>query len=183
MTMHGHGWAAGGASFLAMWTVMMVAMMLPSLVPSLSRSGRPLVLALGYFAPWAALGVAVHLAGAVRALSAASGVVVLLAGALQFTAWKAHHLARFRAAAEAGLGEPQSAAAAWRHGLRLGAHCVRSCAGPTAVLLALGVMDLRVMAVVTVAVTAERLAPRGELVARAAGAAAVGAGLVLIASA
>jgi predicted metal-binding membrane protein len=51
------------------------------------------------------------------------------------------------------------------------------------VLLVLGAMDLRVMAVVTVAVTAERVAPRGVLAARVAGVAAVGAGLALIASA
>jgi predicted metal-binding membrane protein len=193
--MHEHGWAAGAASFVATWTVMMAAMMLPSLAPALRRGSRPLVLALGYLSPWAALGVAVHLAGAALAAAAvrrpdlapaipvASGVVVLLAGALQFTAWKAHHLARYRAAADDGRGGSPSAAAAWRHGLRLGLHCIRSCAGPTAVLLALGAMDVRVMAAVTLAVTAERLALRGLLAARVGGAAAVGAGLALIAAA
>jgi predicted metal-binding membrane protein len=44
-------------------------------------------------------------------------------------------------------------------------------------------MDLRVMAVVTTAITIERLAPTGERVARATGAVAVGAGLFLIARA
>ena len=52
-----------------------------------------------------------------------------------------------------------------------------------AMLLALGVMDLRAMAVVTAAITVERLAPAGERVARATGAVAVGAGLLLIARA
>jgi predicted metal-binding membrane protein len=41
-------------------------------------------------------------------------------------------------------------------------------------------MDLYAMAIVTVAVTAERLAPAGERVARAIGAVVVGAGLFLI---
>jgi hypothetical protein len=41
-------------------------------------------------------------------------------------------------------------------------------------------MDLRAMAAVTAAITAERLAPPGEQVARAVGAAAVGTGLLLI---
>jgi predicted metal-binding membrane protein len=49
-----------------------------------------------------------------------------------------------------------------------------------AVLLAVGVMDVRAMAVVAVATTVERLAPGGERVARAVGAAAIGAALLLI---
>ncbi|HEV8260010.1 MAG TPA: DUF2182 domain-containing protein, partial [Burkholderiales bacterium] len=72
---------------------------------------------------------------------------------------------------------------AWRHGLRLGLHCVHCCAGLTAILLVIGVMDLRAMAVVTAAITVERLAPAGERVARVTGAVAVGAGLFLIARA
>jgi predicted metal-binding membrane protein len=50
-------------------------------------------------------------------------------------------------------------------------------------LLALGVMDLRAIALVAAAITAERLAPAGERVARAIGAVVVGAGLFLIARA
>jgi len=50
-------------------------------------------------------------------------------------------------------------------------------------MLAIGVMDLRAMAVISAATTAERLAPAGERVARATGAVAVGAGLLLIARA
>ena len=52
-----------------------------------------------------------------------------------------------------------------------------------AVLLVLGVMDSRAMALVAAAITAERLTPAGEAVARALGAVAVGAGLLLIARA
>ena len=47
-------------------------------------------------------------------------------------------------------------------------------------LLVIGVMDLRAMALVTAAVTAERLAPAGERIARAIGAAIVGTGLLLV---
>jgi predicted metal-binding membrane protein len=49
-----------------------------------------------------------------------------------------------------------------------------------ALLLVIGVMDLRAMAVVTAAINAERLAPAGERVARAIGAVVVVAGLCLI---
>jgi predicted metal-binding membrane protein len=52
-----------------------------------------------------------------------------------------------------------------------------------AILLVIGVMDLRAMALVAAAITIERLAPAGERVARAIGAVAVGVGLLLIARA
>ncbi len=46
-----------------------------------------------------------------------------------------------------------------------------------AILLVIGVMDLRAMALVTAAITVERLAPAGERVARAIGAVVVGGGV------
>jgi predicted metal-binding membrane protein len=52
-----------------------------------------------------------------------------------------------------------------------------------AILLVIGIMDLRAMALVTVAITVERLAPVGARVARATGVVAVAAGLLLIARA
>ena len=67
--------------------------------------------------------------------------------------------------------------------MRLGLHCICCSAGLTAILLVMGVMDLRVMAVVTTAITAERLAPAGERVARAIGVVVVGAGMFLLARA
>ena len=69
---------------------------------------------------------------------------------------------------------------AWRQGVRLGLHCSRCCANLMAILLVIGIMDLRGMAVVTAAVTGERLAPAGERLARAIGAVVVAAGLALI---
>ncbi len=172
---HGHEWTSA-ASFMAMWTAMMVAMMLPSLVPVLARSARPLLFSLGYFSVWAAVGAAVH---SLPAFPLPPGVLLLVAGALQWTTWKARHLEEYRAmAAAAGQTPSRSAAATWREGVRLGACCARSCAGPTLALLALGAMDLRVMVLAGVVVTAERLAPQGLLIARATGAAAVIAGLI-----
>jgi predicted metal-binding membrane protein len=50
-------------------------------------------------------------------------------------------------------------------------------------LLVIGIMELRLMAVVTTAITIERLAPHAERVARTIGAVVVGAGLFLIARA
>ncbi|NPT41765.1 DUF2182 domain-containing protein [Paraburkholderia sp. 1N] len=217
MRMCGQTWPGVAASFLGMWVVMMVAMMLPSLVPMLWRyrdtvggmgetrlGWLTVMVGAAYFFVWTAFGMAVfplgvalaalamELPALARAVPLAIGVIVLIAGALQFTAWKARHLACCREApgrcltlcelpALAAL--PADAATAWRHGLRLGLHCSYCCAGLTTILLVAGVMDLRVMAVVTAAITVERLVPRGERAARVIGAGIVGAGVLLIARA
>jgi predicted metal-binding membrane protein len=208
MKMPGQSWPGAAASFLGMWIVMMAAMMLPSLVPMLlryrqavgvrgeARLGRLTALvAFGYFSVWAAFGMAAFPLGVAsatvemqfpalaRAVPIAAGVVVMIAGVLQFTAWKARQLACCREIPGRGRALPADGGAAWRHGLRLGIQCSSCCAGLTAILLVIGVMDLRAMAVVTAAITGERLAPRGESVARAIGAVIAGAGLLLIARA
>jgi predicted metal-binding membrane protein len=193
MRMPGQTWPGAAAAFVGMWALMMVAMMLPSLVPALRRyrstaSARATALVgVGYFAVWTALGVAVHPIGVLlaeaamawdavsRLVPAATALVVVLAGVVQLTRWKARRLACCHAS------PPRSAVGAWRHGLRLGVDCVICCAGPTAVLLVLGVMDIGVMAVVTLAVSVERLA--GLHAARVAGAVAVAFGLLLVARA
>ncbi len=204
MRMPGQTWPGAAASFLGMWVVMMVAMMMPSLVPMLwryrkaigrtdeSRLGRLTALAgVGYFFVWTVsgmiafpLGVALaavemQLPALARAVPIAVAVIVLIAGALQFTAWKARHLACCREASGRDRRLPADAGTAWRLGLRLGLHCSYCCFGPMMILLVGGVMDLRVMAIVTAAVTVERLAPAGERVARATGTVVVGAGLLL----
>ena len=208
MRMPGQTWAAVGASFIGMWVVMMVAMMLPCLVPMLWRYRQALantgksrlglltaLVGVAYFFVWTVFGTIAFPVGAAlaavemqqpalaRAVPIAVGVVVLIAGALQFTAWKARQLACCRAAPGRGRTLPADAGTAWRYGLRLGLHCSSCCAALTAILLVVGVMDLRVMTVVTAATTLERLAPAGERVARAIGSLVVGAGMLLIARA
>ena len=205
MRVPGQTWLGAAASFVGMWVVMMMAMMLPSLVPTLwryrqavgrmdePRLGRLTALVgVGYFVVWTVFGLAVFPLGAAladvemrepplaRIVPIAVGVVVLIAGALQFTAWKAHHLAGCRQAPGRGRPLPADAGTAWRCGLRLGLHCSHTCAGLMAIWLVIGVMDLGAMAVVTAAITVERLAPAGERIARALGAVSVGAGLFLI---
>jgi predicted metal-binding membrane protein len=115
-----------------------------------------------------------------RAVPSAIGWVVSIAGSFQLTAWKARSLACCRAAPGPGGRLASDAGTAWRHGLRLGFQCGFCCAGLTAILLVLGVMDLRAMAVVTAAMAVERLAPSGVLIARGIGAVAVAAGPILI---
>src|SRR5215213_744726 len=208
MRMPGQSWRGAAASFLAMWVVMMVAMMLPSLVPVLRHYRRvvdtmgdahtgwlTMLVGAGYFFVWTVLGIAVfplgvalvaiemRLPALARGVPIAIGVVVLIAGALQLTGWKTRHLACWREAPAHRRGLSADGGAAWRYGVRLGVHCSRSSAGLTASLLVVGVMDLRAMAVVTAAITLERVAPAGERVAQAIGGVALAAGTVMIARA
>jgi len=208
MRMPGQTWPGAAASFIGMWIVMMMAMMLPSLVPMLwryrqavgstgeTRLGRlTAIVGMGYFFVWTLFGMAAFPLGVAlaavemqqsalaHAVPIAAGVVVLIAGALQLTAWKARHLAYCREAPGRAHTLPADAGTAWRHGLRLGLHCSLCCVGLMAILLVIGVVDLRAMAVVATAITVERLAPAGERVARGTGAVVVGAGLLLIARA
>jgi len=205
MRMPGQTWADATASFIGMWVVMMVAMMLPSLAPTLWRYRQSIgraretlrgrltaLVGLGYFFVWTLFGLAVFPLGVAaasiemerpalaRAVPIAAALVVLIAGALQFTKWKAQHLTSCREAPGRDYILPTHEGAAWQLGLHFGLHCGFSCANLTAILLVLGVMDLRAMALVTAAITAERLAPAGEHIARAIGGVVVSAGLFLI---
>jgi predicted metal-binding membrane protein len=204
MRMPGQTWPGAASSFLAMWIVMMVAMMLPALLPVLRRyresvgaasrtPGRLTALVgAGYFIIWTAFGAAVYPVGAAlaalamqqpalsRAVPTAIGAVVLIAGALQFTRWKGRRLTCCRNAPGHERVLPSDAGGAWRLGLRLGLQCLACCANLMAILLVIGMMELHTMILVTAGITAERLAPAGERLARAMGIVLVMAGLLLI---
>ena len=140
MPMPGHTWLGAAASFIGMWVVMMVAMMLPSFVPTLWRYRQAVdkagemrlswliaLLAIGYFVVWSVFGIVVFPLGATlaeiemqqpalaRVVPTAAGVVVVIAGALQFSAWKAHHLACCQERSGRSRSLPADAATAWRH--------------------------------------------------------------------
>jgi predicted metal-binding membrane protein len=186
-----------------MWVVMMLAMMLPSLLPMLTRYrdgvgsvnqtnlGRlTAFVGTGYFFVWTMFGIAVFPLGVALAtiemqqpalasgVPIAVGVVVVIAGALQFTRWKLHHLVTCRELPACGVALRADSLTAVRHGLRLGLHCGYCCANLMTILLIIGAM-----AFVMTAITIERLAPAGERAARAVGAVVVAAGLLLIAQA
>jgi predicted metal-binding membrane protein len=180
MRMPGQTWLGAAATFMAMWVVMMMAMMTPSLIPTLSASRVGAVtLTAAYFLVWTLLGAVLYPLGVLiataemrwpalaRWVPAATGVVLLLAGCIQLTGWKARKLDRCR---EVCGPDP------WRHGLRLGINCVYCCTSFMTVLLVTGVMNLMAMFAVASAITIERLAPRPEGVARAFGVALIAAG-------
>jgi predicted metal-binding membrane protein len=177
-----------------MMAVMMVAMMMPVLTPMLrryrltlasagqTRLGVPTLAAgLGYFLVWTALVVATSALGAalmaleMRVMWLAGVVqvvgvgVVAIAGLVQFTRWKAHHLACCRTLSGSPSLTVSGVGAAWRHGVRMGIHCASASAGLMAILVVVGMMSVPVMALVTGAIVAERLAPNGERVAHIIG--------------
>ena len=208
MRMPGATGVGAATSFLEMWVVMMVAMMLPTLTPMLWRYRQAFsrtdsryrdrltaIAGAGYFVVWTAVGVVVYLVGSLLATMAmdrpdvarlvpvATGVIVVGAGLLQLTAWKARRLADCREHPKHSRAHAEDARSAWRHGLRLGWHCGLACANLMAVALVLGVMDVRPMAIVAAAITIERLGPTRAKVTRPLGGAVVGLGLVLLARA
>jgi predicted metal-binding membrane protein len=107
------------------------------------------------------------------------GAIVLVAGVLQLTHWKLRHLACCRDVVSDRTLRP-NAATAWRLGVRLGLHCGYCCSNLMMILLVLGVMDLRAMAVVTAAITLERLSPVGARIPQLIGTIVIGAGMFLV---
>jgi predicted metal-binding membrane protein len=187
---------------------MMLAMMLPSLVPMLLRyrhglrvasekrlGARTAICGVAYFSVWLALGAAALAFGEIlvaiemqwsafaRAVPLLIGFVLLLAGCLQLTPWKARQLALCRFApvcAGTPSGRPENA---WRHGVRLGVHCALCCSGFMIILLLVGTMNLAAMGILAAAITIERMAPRPIIAARVAGVAIIVVGAIAIARA
>src|SRR3984893_3891904 len=137
MRIPGQGGRGAAATFTGMWVVMMVAMMLPSLVPMLSiyrRSIRPsgeahlvvltALAAAGDFSVWAVFGAVAYSIGLVtvaaemslpvlaKSVPIAIGVVLLLSGFIQFTAWKSRELTHCRNAPNRRPKSP-NARSAW----------------------------------------------------------------------
>jgi predicted metal-binding membrane protein len=192
LPMPGETRLAAAAGFLAMWVAMMGAMMMPSLVPTLARDRpaleapglAPALAGAGYFAVWAVVGAAVYVVGTTLvaaelrwpalapAIPIARGVVLVAAGWVQLTPWKARHLACCR---EGRPGAARSGAA-WRRGINLGVDCVLCCVPFMTLLVVTGMMNLTTIALMALAITVERVAREPALVVRLAGLLLIGAG-------
>jgi predicted metal-binding membrane protein len=202
MPMPGYSWTGSAAMFLLMWFVMMAAMMLPSALPmllSLQRTSNenkkfaPLALfaSAGYFFIWTLIGVVVYALGVVFAMATMhldwlsrltpvlSGAMLIVAGLVQFTAWKMSSLRRCRARYCCALLDA-GAFSGWRYGFRQGVSCCICCTGPMLALLVLGAMNLAVMAIITTIITAEKLLPYSERIVRLFGFIALLAGTLMI---
>lgn len=199
MRMPGQSWAGAAGMFLGMWTLMMAAMMLPALTPMLlayHHSSRPAtgrwLAGAGYLAVWIACGALAYPMGVLlaalamdsglfaRCIPALTGLAVVSLGVIQTTEWKLGQLERCRAVRPCATGAA-GGRSALRHGMHLGLCCLRCNANLMLVQLVAGVMDLRLMALLTLAVSAERLAPAPRVVARSVGLLIVAAGAALFA--
>jgi len=189
---------------LIMWVVMMVAMMVPTAAPMTLlyagfRRGRspagPIVLPasaflLGYVVAWsvfsvaaAALQVTLERTAVMSPMAmkldsrALGGVMLIVAGVFQWTPWKNACLSRCRSP----IGFFMTS---WREGIGggflMGVHhgmsCLGCCWALMLLLFVVGTMNMLWIAALTALVLIEKVAPRGDRVARIAGLAMIVAG-------
>ena len=187
--------------FLAMWTSMMVAMMFPTIAPIvllhrlvIRRRGGGLaptaVFVAGYLVVWVSIGL-LPLAALLgfREVSDATtwvprlgGAVLAVAGAYQFTRWKATCLSAcrspltFLATHDFGNGLPGTL----RAGITHGAYCLGCCWALMTVLFVVGLMNLAWMAAIAVLFLAEKNWKYAPALTRVVGTALVGFGLAVV---
>ena len=191
--------------FLGLWLVMMSAMMLPSVAPvavlwtrlisgasaGFGRVTRMTMFLGGYLLVWAAFGAVAFaaLAGADRLLTASPtaakwlGVAIFItAGIYQLTPWKDWCLRHCRSPVGALMyylgfkGRSRDA----RVGLHHGATCAGCCWGLMILLVAVGVMNIAVMAALAVVIFVEKLWRYGKPFAQAVGVVLVAIGVLAI---
>ena len=195
----------GARAFLTMWSTMMVAMMLPTVAPMVlahlavgrQRGDGPLAtLAFvgGYLLVWSAIGMVPLFAywgfaqftddaAQSRWLPGLAGVILIVAGAYQFTGWKRVCLDKcqsplaFVVTHDFGRGAGNSFAAGVVHG----AACLGCCWAVMTVLLVVGLMNLWWMLALFALFFAEKHWKHGLALARVAGAAFIVLGIAVIA--
>jgi predicted metal-binding membrane protein len=174
----GPGTDLGGLGwYLGIWVTMTAAMMLPSAAPAAGHVARiarrvPTVLFVaGYLAVWTVYGLAAY--GLFRLVTSfdtgwlawdergpyVAGAAIVAAGIYELTPLKRRSLRRCRSARYPG--------SALRSGLAHGLDCVGTSGGLMVVLFVLGVMSLFWMALVAVAIFAEKVLPHGSRLAPA----------------
>ncbi len=186
----------GATVFLAIWVVMMIAMMFPTTAPMnlvFARVQRerhssrlpwvsPWIFVGGYLLIWTLFGLLAYL-GALTAsglagqvpwimLNAAriGGSTFLLAGLYQFAPLKRVCLAKCCIPLDFIRGAWRSGSTgAFRMGLEHGIYCLGSNWLLFVLLFPLGIMNIAVMAGLTVVIFAEKMVPRGERIAQGVG--------------
>ncbi len=189
-----------------MWLAMMAAMMLPAITPvvllfrNVQRSrgarGAPVVPAAifvgGYLVVWLLAGLAAYLVYAAVQTAAtrlhaaawlvpyAGGAILVLAGLYQLTPLKHACLAHCRAPLHVVMhGWRDGRTGALLMGATHGLFCLGCCWGIMAVLFVVGLMNLGWMAALSLLIVAEKLAPRGVAIGRAAGGLFVALGMLM----
>lgn len=181
------------AVFIPAWLLMMVAMMLPAVAPVASlwartmrtgRAARLLLFASGYLLAWAATAIPAygawllvdHRLGMHPLAARITGAAIFAtAGLYQLTPYKERCLRHCRSP----LGQLMRYSS-WRGrgrdlavGLHHAAYCLGCCWALMVLLFAFGAMTIGAALGLAALVAVEKLAPRGEQVARLAGVAAL----------
>lgn len=184
-----------------MWAAMMVAMMVPSAAPAILLFAKvhrhsiepgispPTAAFLGgYLACWLgfaglAAGLQLMIGNRMIIGSGAAAALLILAGLYQLSPLKHACLGNCRSPAQ--FISRHYRAGTWgatRLGLLHGAYCVGCCWLLMALLFVGGVMNLAWIAALTLLVAAEKLLPGGAWIARLAGIAFIGWGVMIIAT-
>ena len=183
------------AAFLALWVVMMTAMMFPSVAPMVivwirSVSARPTRVArvtgvveflCGYMVAWAAFGLLAYivLIGAEHLVDASPTTakwvgagVFLLAGIYQLTPLKGACLRHCRSPIGSlfHYASFKGPARDLRVGMHHGLYCIGCCWGLMIILVAVGTMNLAVMAALAAVILIEKIWKYGHPFARVIGA-------------
>jgi predicted metal-binding membrane protein len=186
-------------AFLGVWTLMMAAMMLPSITPLASlyartmrdhRARRVALLAVGYLAVWAAVGVVAFglAAGGERLADRAPGWAqaaavgsCLACGIYQMTPLKGRCLRKCRSPLGHLLRYTsfRGPLADTRVGLHHGAWCLACCWSLMLLLVTFGVMSVVAMVGLAAVILAEKLLAPGRWFSIAVGAAAVALGVAI----
>jgi predicted metal-binding membrane protein len=193
------------AYVFVMWAVMMVGMMTPSAAPMILMyarvgrqgriAGKPLVatgwFAAGYFLIWIGFSLAATLvqwmieraalldSRMTSASDVLGGIVLIAAGVYQWSPLKDVCLAQCQSPIGFLMrygGFRGDLPGCLLMGLRHGAYCIGCCWALMALLFVGGVMNVLWIALLSLLVLLEKLAPFGQWIARAAGVACVAAG-------
>lgn len=188
--------------FLSMWTTMMIAMMFPAVAPvvllhrlTVRRRGDGTLATVaftgGYLVVWAALGVVPLLVllgfqGVTEpsdVLRRTAGMVLVLAGAYQFTRWKETCLRACRSPMTflATHRFDGGYRGAFQAGVSHGLYCAGCCWALMAVLFVVGLMNLAWMAVIAVVFLAEKNWRHGVVLTKVVGTSVLALGLVVVA--
>ena len=203
--MHPWSWVEF-AALLMMWIIMMIAMMIPAAAPMIlafsavhrrrASEGGPAVptsiFVLGYLVVWGLFGLVaavVQVALHARALlspdmSAAgplfAGALLIAAGIFQWTPLKHACLSACRSPLSFLMSRwREGRAGSFLVGLQHGLYCLGCCWALMALLFAAGVMNLVWVAGLAIIVMVEKVAPRGDMLARLAGVGLLLAGTIL----
>ncbi|MDI3341286.1 MAG: DUF2182 domain-containing protein [Sphaerobacter sp.] len=198
----------GALLFLTIWVVMMVAMMFPTAAPMILtfaqvHAGRRArgqgyvptwIFVGGYLAVWSLVGVVAY-GAAVGVTNLATGnmwlmdhaariggAVLILAGLYQLSPLKRACLAKCRTPLAFVLGSWRDGArGALRMGVEHGSYCLGCCWLLFVILFPLGLMNVAVMATVTVLIFAEKALPIGPRLGQLAAAVLIAYGALALA--